>query len=58
MGNTRAPLYFNTAANLLNIVLNFLLIYPTRPAVLFGAQITIPARGWGRQGRPLPRRRP
>ena len=50
MGNTRAPLYFNTAANLLNIVLNFLLIYPTRPAVLFGAQITIPGAGLGAAG--------
>lgn len=37
MGNTKAPLYFNTAANLINIVLNFFLIYPTRTAVLFGA---------------------
>ncbi len=30
MGNTRLPLLMNTAANLLNIFLNFLLIYPTR----------------------------
>ncbi len=36
MGNTRA--------------LNFLLIYPTRPAVLFGAQITIPGAGLGAAG--------
>lgn len=30
MGNTRLPLLMNTAANLLNICFNFLLIYPTR----------------------------
>lgn len=30
MGNARLPLILNTAANLTNMVLNFLLIYPTR----------------------------
>ena len=45
MGNTRAPLVFNTAANLLNVVLNFLLIYPTRPARIFGWEIVIPGAG-------------
>jgi len=30
MGNARLPLLLNTAANLTNVVLNFLLIYPTR----------------------------
>ena len=30
MGNAKLPLIFNTLANFLNIVLNFLLIYPTR----------------------------
>ena len=45
MGNTRVPLYFNTAANLLNVVLNFLLIYPTRRAALFGLSLTIPGAG-------------
>ena len=50
MGNTRVPLYFNTAANLLNIVLNFFLIYPTRPAVLFGLSVTIPGAGLGAAG--------
>ena len=50
MGNTRAPLYFNTAANLLNIVLNFLLIYPTRPAAVLGLSLTIPGAGLGAAG--------
>ena len=30
MGNTKTPLLYNTAANLLNLVLNFFLIYPSR----------------------------
>ena len=50
MGNTKAPLYFNTAANLINIVLNFFLIYPTRTAVLFGAPVTLPGAGLGVAG--------
>lgn len=50
MGNTRTPLYFNTAANVLNIVLNFFLIYPTRSVVLLGTAFTIPGAGLGVAG--------
>ena len=50
MGNTRAPLYFNTAANLLNVCLNFLLIYPTRRAAVLGLSLTIPGAGLGAAG--------
>ncbi len=50
LGNTRTPLYFNTAANLLNIVLNFFLIYPTREASLWGGSFTIPGAGLGPAG--------
>ena len=46
MGNTRTPLFFNTAANVLNVILNFFLIYPTR--VWHG--FTIPGAGWGVEG--------
>ena len=46
MGNTKAPLLFNTATNLLNLVLNFLLIYPTRQ----WRGLTIPGAGWGVEG--------
>ena len=46
MGNTKAPLIFNTAANLLNVVLNFFFIYPTREQWGF----TIPGAGWGVEG--------
>ena len=37
-------------ANLINIVLNFFLIYPTRTAVLFGAPVTLPGAGLGVTG--------
>ena len=46
MGNTKAPLIFNTATNLLNLVLNFFLIYPTRE----WHGMVIPGAGWGVEG--------
>jgi len=49
MGNTKTPLVFNTATNLLNLVLNFFLIYPTRQ----WRGITIPGAGWGVEGAAL-----
>ena len=50
MGNSKAPLILNTAANLLNVVLNFFLIYPTRPANILGWAVTIPGAGLGAAG--------
>lgn len=50
MGDTRTPLILNTSANLLNVVLNFLFIYSTRPGSLFGIDFTIPGTGWGVAG--------
>lgn len=46
MGNTKTPLIFNTATNLLNLVLNFFLIYPTRQ----WHGLTLPGAGWGVEG--------
>jgi len=46
MGNARTPLFFNTSANLLNIVLNFFLIYPTRQ----WHGVTLPGANWGVEG--------
>ncbi len=46
-GDTKTPLKVGVAVNLVNVVLNFLLIYPTRTAMLFGRQITVPGAGWG-----------
>lgn len=50
MGNTKTPLYFNTAANVLNVVLNFFLIYPTRQMVLLGRAVTVPGAGLSAAG--------
>ena len=50
MGDTKTPLILNTAANLLNVVLNFFLIFPTRPTELFGMSFTVPGAGWGVAG--------
>ena len=46
MGDTKTPLILNTAANLLNVVLNFFLIFPTRPTELFGMSFTVPGAGF------------
>ncbi|MDO4370641.1 MAG: MATE family efflux transporter [Clostridia bacterium] len=42
-GDTKTPLRVNLILNAINVVLNFLLIYPTRTVSLFGARITL----WG-----------
>ena len=36
--------------NIINIILNFLLIYPTRTVSLFGMTATMPGAGWGIEG--------
>lgn len=40
-GDTKTPMKVGVTVNLINVVLNFLLIYPTRIVVLFGHKITI-----------------
>ena len=43
-GDTRTPLRVNAAVNIVNIVLNFFLIYPTRTARIFSSSFTPPMR--------------
>ena len=52
-GDTRTPLYVNTVVNLVNIVLNFLLIYPTRAVRLLSLEFTMPGAGLGVAGAAL-----
>ena len=52
-GDTRKPLYVNTIVNLMNVVLNFLMIYPSRPLELFGFSFTMPGMGLGVAGAAL-----
>jgi putative MATE family efflux protein len=42
-GDTKTPLFFNVSTNVINMALNFLLIYPTRTVTLFGFSFTM----WG-----------
>lgn len=50
LGDTKTPLVFNTAANLLNVVFNFFFIYPTRQVTFWGVSFTIPGAGLGVAG--------
>ena len=42
-GDMRTPMVLNLLINVFNIILNFLLIYPTRPAAVFGWPSHCPA---------------
>lgn len=47
MGDTKTPLKFNILTNLVNVVCNFLLIYPTRQLTVGSLTFTMPGAGWG-----------
>jgi putative MATE family efflux protein len=49
-GDTRTPLFFNVLTNLINVVLNFLMIYETREITVFGRTFTMWGAGWGVKG--------
>ena len=49
-GDTRTPMLVGCGVNAANVILNFLMIYPTRQAVLFGFAVTIPGAGMGVMG--------
>ena len=46
-GDTKTPMKIGVVVNLVNVVLNFLLIYPTRAMTLLGLSFTMPGAGWG-----------
>jgi len=46
-GDTKTPMKIGVIVNLINVVLNFLLIYPTRQMALLGLTFTMPGAGWG-----------
>lgn len=52
-GDTKTPLVVNTLVNLVNIVLNFLMIYETRTLTLFGKNFTMFGFGMGVSGAAL-----
>ncbi len=49
-GDTKAPMLNNLAMNVINVVGNFLLIYPTRQITFLGLTFTMPGAGWGVAG--------
>lgn len=46
-GDTRTPMKVGATVNLVNVVLNFFLIYSTRTVEVFGFEFTCPGAGWG-----------
>ena len=46
-GDTKTPMKMGVVVNLINVVGNYLLIYPTRPMQLLGMTFTMPGAGWG-----------
>ena len=46
-GDTKTPMKVGVTVNIINIILNFLLIYPTRTVSLFGLNVTLLGAGWG-----------
>lgn len=49
-GDTKKPMYAGLAVNIVNIILNYFLIYPTRTAIVFGNEVTLHGAGWGING--------
>ncbi len=46
-GDTKTPMKVGVWVNVINVALNFLLIYPTRPLTLLGFTFTMPGAGLG-----------
>ncbi len=49
-GDTKTPMRVGIWVNVINVVLNFLLIYPSRQLSLFGFSFWMPGAGWGVTG--------
>lgn len=49
-GDTRTPMRVGLWVNLINVVLNFVMIYPSRDWTLFGQTVRLWGLGWGVEG--------
>lgn len=49
-GDTKTPMKVGAAVNVINIILNFFLIYETRVWSIGGIKLTVPGAGWGIEG--------
>lgn len=47
VGDTKTPMLVGIWVNVINVILNFLLIYPTRTVEIFTLSLTIPGAGFG-----------
>lgn len=47
VGDTKTPMLVGLLVNVINVILNFVLIYPTRAVELFGFKLTLFGAGWG-----------
>lgn len=52
-GNMKVPSMLNVMMCVLDVIFNFLLIFPTREITLLGAQVTVPGAGMGVRGAAL-----
>lgn len=46
-GDTKTPMTVGLTINIVNVLLNFVLIFPTRTAEFFGVKLTLFGAGWG-----------
>ena len=46
-GDTKSPMKIGVVVNIINVVLNFLFIYPVREVELMGRTVTLYGAGWG-----------
>ncbi len=47
VGNTKTPMLIALLANIVNVILNFFLIYPSRELSVFGFSFSMIGAGWG-----------
>lgn len=50
VGDTRTPMQVGVAVNVINIILNYFLIYPSRSVTVSGFAFHMPGAGWGVEG--------
>lgn len=53
VGDTKTPMKIGIVVNVLNVLLNFLFIYPVREVELWGRSVTVYGTGWGVLGAAL-----
>ena len=46
-GDTKTPMWVGVFVNIINVLLNFLLIYPSRSMTILGWEVWMPGAGWG-----------